>query len=86
MPDDQRGLTPREFGCRYRMGKDRVLSLIRSGALEALNLSPTRCGKPRYLIMPAALEKFERDRKVAPPPRPARRKRRTAPVDYFPEY
>ncbi len=80
----RRGLTVREVARRYRIGTDRVRSLIRSGELQALNLALVRCGRPRFVIMPEALAKFEQARSATPPPKPTRRKKWTTPVDYFP--
>ncbi len=81
------GLTVREFARRYRMGKDRVLAMVRSGALRALNLASTRCGRPRYVIMPEALLEWEQAHQATtPPPTPRRRrKKRTGAIDFFPD-
>jgi hypothetical protein len=84
-PPATRGLTVREVARRYRLGKDRVLAMIRSGALRALNLAPSRCGRPRYVIMPDALRQWEQANQVSPPPPPRRRQKRSYEVDYFPD-
>jgi hypothetical protein len=81
-----RGLTPREFARLYRLGVERVRAMIVRGELQALNLSPTRRGKPRYVVMPHHVEAWERSRRVNPPPRPAPRRRRpVGETDYFPD-
>jgi hypothetical protein len=80
------GLTVREFARRYRMGKDRALAMIHSGALRALNVASTRCGRPRYVIMPEALLEFEKATRRACPLRPGDEKSRvtrsiTSPIE-----
>ena len=82
-----RGISPSEFAKRYRMGEDRVRAMIRRGELGALNLAPSRLGKPRFIITPAHVEAFERRHAAATPDvqPPPRRKRRTPMVDYFPD-
>jgi hypothetical protein len=79
-----RGLTVREVAARYRLGKTRILAMIRAGELRALDLSPIHSGRPRYVIMPDALAEFERGRQASTPPKPARR-RRSGVKDYFPD-
>jgi hypothetical protein len=81
-----RGQTPREFARRYRLGPDRVRTMIASGQLGALNLAPTRSGKPRYVITPAQAEAWERRHlAVAATPEPQRRRKPKATVvDYYP--
>jgi hypothetical protein len=82
-----RGITPAEFARRYRTGEDRVRAMIRRGELGALDLAPSRLGRPRYLIMPAHIEAFERRHAAATPAaRPAPKRRRPAGfVDFFPD-
>jgi transposase len=48
---------------RYGVGQDKVLSWIRSGELEAVNVvSSLAKWRPRWIITPEALERFERRR------------------------
>jgi hypothetical protein len=69
------------------MGKDRVRGLIKSGELRAINTSPTKCGKPRYVVTPEALAEWERSREVqAPAPKPTpRRRRKSGEIDFYPD-
>jgi len=79
------GLTVREVARRYRVGEDKVRGWIHRGELPAINTADHRCGKPRYVITPEALERFERSRTVTTPPKVARHRKQTGLVDYFPD-
>jgi transposase len=81
------GLTVSELARRYRVGEDRVRGWIRRGEMSAINTADAQCGKPRYVVLPEALELFERGRQAATPDKPApRRKRRPAGlIDFFPD-
>jgi hypothetical protein len=48
-------------------------------------VAASRCGKPRFIVLPHHLEEFESRRRVIPLPKPMRRKRRADAVDYFPD-
>lgn len=80
-----RGYTPREFGRTYRLGHERVLAMIRRGELGAIDTGDPRTGRHRYVILPRHAEEWERRRAVAEPPKPARRRKRTTAVDYYPD-
>jgi hypothetical protein len=81
-----RGLTVRDVARRYRVSPKRVRAWIRRGELAALNTADVRSPKPRFVVTPEALERFERGRQAAAPPPKARRARRaTGLVDYFPD-
>jgi hypothetical protein len=67
------------------MSPDRVRAMIVRGELRALNLATAKCRKPRYVILPEHLTEFERGRQAAEPPKPARRRKRTEMVDYYPD-
>ncbi len=83
----KRGYTPAELAHLLRVSPDRVRAWIKSGELQAIDTSPRRCGKPRYVILPGHLAEFERRRRAAAPAaKPAPRQRlRTVKVDYFPD-
>jgi hypothetical protein len=82
----ERGRTPREVGLLYRVSADTVRAWIQAGQLGALNLARTRCGKPRYVILPQHLADFEQARRVSPPPEPTpRRKQPSGFIDYYPD-
>jgi hypothetical protein len=70
---------------RYRVSPDKVRAWIRRGELAAVNTASALCGKPRFVIAPEALERFERGRQAGPPPEPRRRMRRQEVIDYFPD-
>jgi hypothetical protein len=68
------------------VGEDKVRAWIRSGELVAINTATSLCGKPRFVITPEALERFERGRQVVARPKPTtRRRRQTGQVDYYPD-
>jgi hypothetical protein len=64
--DERRNRTPPEIARQYRIATKKVLTLIRTGELRALNLANRGCTRPRYSITPEALEEFERSREVIP--------------------
>jgi hypothetical protein len=86
MPDSlQGGFTVPDLARRWRVGEDKIRAWIKAGALEAINTSATTCGKPRYLVTPEALERFEQCRRVGPAPKAQRSKRKSAAKDYYPD-
>ena len=78
------GLKTAEVAKRYRVGLDKVRSWIKSGELQAIDTSPHRCGRPRFIILPDAIADFE-NRRAFIKPRAERPKRRIQPKD-IPEY
>jgi excisionase family DNA binding protein len=80
-----RGYTPRELARLLRISPDRVRAMIQSGELGAVDTARVRCGRPRYVILPQHLQEWARRRRVSPPPKLARRRKRTDMVDYFPD-
>jgi transposase len=80
------GLTVRDVAKRYRVSPDKVRGWIKCGELPAINTSTTRCGKPRFVILPKGLEQFEHGRQAGPAANPPkRRKRHSAMVDFYPD-
>lgn len=65
--------TPPEVGRRLRIKPERVITLIRSGRLRAMNIS-AGAKSPRFRITPEALADFERSLAVVPPTPPTRRR------------
>ncbi len=68
-------LTPPEFARRYRISAEKVIGLILTGELGAIDVRSTGATRPRWRILPEHIEAFERRRAAVPPP-PKRRKRR----------
>jgi hypothetical protein len=79
------GLTVREVARRYRVSTDRVRAWIKRGEMIALNTADVRSRKPQFVVMPEALERFERGRVATAPPAPPKRKRQPSRVNFFPE-
>jgi hypothetical protein len=78
-------LTVSEVAKRYRISRDKVRGFITRGELVAVNVAATLCGRPRFVITPEALARFEKRREAAFPPKPQRRKKPTGLVDFFPD-
>lgn len=80
------GMTPNEVARLLRISPDRVRAMIVRGELGAINLGPRRGGKPRYVVLPDALEEFTRRHAAATPADkpPRRRKQPAAAVDFYP--
>jgi hypothetical protein len=79
------GLTVEEAARRYRVSPDKIRALIAIGELRAVNTAAAKCGKPRWVITPEAMEEFERGRAGGPKPKPQRRRREEGLVDYWPD-
>ena len=80
------GLTVADVARRYRVSEDKVRGWIRRGELRAVNTAAALCGRPRFVITPEALARFERARAAGQPPKqPRRRHKRTGLVDYYPD-
>jgi hypothetical protein len=79
------GLTIPEFARRYRIGRDAARAMIRRGDVVAINVAATACGRPRWIVTPEALAEFEKRRQSGPAPKPPRRKKRTAVIDFYPD-
>jgi hypothetical protein len=80
-----RGWTPNELARLLRVSPDRVRAWIVRGELQALNTATTRCGRPRYVVLPHHLAAFEQTRRAGEPPKPPRRRCRREAVDYYPD-
>ena len=81
-----RSLTVREFANRYCVGEDKVRGWIARGELQAVNTANALCGRPRWVILPEALEVFEKRRRGGPVQKAqGRRHRRTQEIDYYPD-
>jgi excisionase family DNA binding protein len=78
-------LTPNELARLLRVSPDKIRAMIARGELKAINMATTRCGKPRYVVLPHHLAEFEEKRQAAPPPTSPRRRKRMYEVDYYPD-
>jgi hypothetical protein len=79
------GLTVADVCRRYRVGPDKVRQWIARGELPAINTASALCGRPRWVVTAEGLAVFERRRAGGPAPRPARRRKRTGLIDYYPD-
>jgi hypothetical protein len=60
----------------WGVGTKKILALIKSGELRAIDASTKQEKRPRYLIDRKDIEAFERSRTVIPDPEPTTRKLR----------
>ena len=79
------GLTVPDVAARYRVGEDKVRGWIKRGELAAINTASFLCGRPQLRVTPEALTAFEQRRTAGPLPKPPRRRRRPAAIDYYPD-
>lgn len=75
-------LTPRDVAARHAISVDRVLLWIREGKLSAINIGDGLI-KPRWRILPSALDAFERARTTPTPTTPIRRRRTDPSITQF---
>jgi excisionase family DNA binding protein len=90
MPTDNsvlrgRGYTTADAAKLLRVSEDKIRAWIRAGELAAVNTAGPSSVKPRFVILPQAIEQFAAARSPAKPSKVAPRKRRTVRVDYFPD-
>jgi hypothetical protein len=90
MPPERQALTPPAVAKRYGIGPSKVLGWIRRRELRAVNVA-SEGKRPRWVVLVADLEAFERRRSNVATPAPARRRRRVVEekkpdgwVDFFP--
>ena len=77
-----RALSAAALARRLGVAPGKVLVWIRSGELRAVDLAERRGGRPRWKIMPAALDEFLSAR-ASQPPTPRRRRRRQTEQRYY---
>jgi len=78
------GLTVREASRVLRVGTAKILAWLRSGELRGYSTATSLAGRPRFIIPGEAIAEFQKRRSAADPPKPPRRRKRTAFVDFFP--
>ena len=74
---NERYITPPELAKQWGVASDKVLHLIHTGQLRAVNLACNAKGRPRWRIAVTEVERFEATRSNKPPV-PRQRRRRTA--------
>jgi hypothetical protein len=79
------GYTVVDLCRRWRVGEDKVRGFLRRGELVGVNLAASLAGKPQWRITAESVKAFEERRTSVPPPRPARRRKRTTAVGYYPD-
>jgi transposase len=83
--DSPKGSTPREVARMLRVSADRVRRWIVAGELGAIDTSPARCGRPRYVVLPQHLSEFIASRRAAPAPPTPRPRKKARVTDYYPD-
>ena len=80
-----RAISPNALAKRLSIDVHKVLGWIRSGELRAHNLAEHTSGRPRWKILPDALDAFLAARQSTPAtaPAPRKRKRRLAAVKEY---
>jgi hypothetical protein len=79
------GLTVADLARRWRIGPDKIRGFLRRGELVGVNVAASLVGKPQWRITLESVKAFEARRTSAPSPKPARRRKRTAIIDYYPD-
>jgi hypothetical protein len=79
------GYTVEDLRRRWRISADKIRALIRAGKLQAINTSMTDCARPRYVVMPEEVARWEESRSTAPPPKSKRRLRKVGLIDFYPD-
>jgi hypothetical protein len=73
-------ITPPQLARRWGVAAEKVIALINSGQLRAVNLAVNPDGRPRYRIYITEVERFEAARATKPPvQKPRQRRRGTSP-------
>jgi hypothetical protein len=75
----------RQLARRWSVNPDKIRGWLRRGELQGVNVAGTLAGRPQWRITAEAVARFEACRSSTPPPKPARRKKRTAIVDFYPD-
>jgi excisionase family DNA binding protein len=79
-----RGYTTSDAARLLRVSEDKIRQWLRSGELQGINTAGPRANKPRFVILPEAIQQFAAARSAATP-KTTQRKRRLVKVDYFPD-
>jgi hypothetical protein len=79
------GYTVGDLARRWRVGPDKIRAFLRRGELVGVNVATNLSGRPQWRITAESVERFERRRSSAPPPKLPRRRRATQMVDFYPD-
>ena len=74
-------LTPPELAEHLGVKASKVITWIKNGELEALNVATDPGGRPRFRISREAVKKFEQRRATQPLPKPPKKYRRRKNTD-----
>jgi hypothetical protein len=86
MANENTMMTPPELARRWGVAADKVLHLIHTGQLRAINLAHDPDRRPRYRIFATEVQRFEDVRSTKPLLANPRRRRSRGPVstkEYF---
>lgn len=85
-PPVRRCYTPPTLAQHWGVAPEKIIAWIRRGELRAANITSDPHGRPRYIIRPEWVDEFLASRQPVPPtPRPKRRRKSAAEVDFFPD-
>jgi hypothetical protein len=70
---------------RWRIGEGKVRGFILRGELIGVNVASDPSGKLQWRVTLESVARFERRRSSAPAPKPKRRQRPPATVDFYPD-
>jgi hypothetical protein len=70
---------------RWKVGADKIRAFLGRGELIGVNLATHLSARPQWRITPESVERFERRRSSAPPPKPSQKRRQPSEIDYFPD-
>ncbi len=82
MPDLAHGYSVSDLAARWKVGADKIRGFLRRGELVGINMASSLAGRPQWRITPESVERFEQRRSSAPAPKPTRRHKPAAQVDY----
>jgi hypothetical protein len=78
-----RYITPPALAKLWQCKPSKIITWIRNGELEAINMARDPGGRPRYRITPEAIKKFEQRRTAQPAPKQPRRYRKPKSTDFI---
>lgn len=76
-------LTTQQVAKRYGIARTKVLGWIRCGELRAINVASNVASRPRWVVSPAELDRFELIRSSQPAPQPVRKQKNRVPRTYY---